>query len=571
MQQCTENSSTKIVLRAITSLTEALRSPFNVSSSTMDIQDKIILKEERHSILNIIDHIVQCTKEPLILQQIQEKLDFYKHPSFNDDFSSHVKQILRNIKRSLLVDLYQVLIDPWQDYRLNSYTKEALAKSEIKIKNVARRFLRQYRDVPSLVNILEQCLKDVQQQKIKMIPNVFFGTLAQQNQNLALGIIKYLIKHPESPITESFSSILYEIKKIDSTLALSLMQEAVKTKNHNIGKAIANGYSWGGLYLNMTISDVEIIKCLCEEPMEAGRRDVIQALRRFPIELRKNAKRLIIEFDTMGDSDATNKLCSCINAKHGIPPDDFSNEDLEMILNKIFLVIELRDHLWDIGELIKICSERIPDETISMFIRRLKCIVNDKDNNEIKYWPFPTEGLEKWIGPISGASMYTKILCKIRNESILMLDNDRSWLPKLFCAASDNFGSTAINVLHEWIENNDPLELKAVAYLVSDAPRNFVFDKIEFVAELLEKAFNIGDDVYKDICSYLYKSAVYHSKSGSPGQPFPEDIEVRDKSKMAIDMFPIGSPTWQFYNDLINAAKSDIKHTIERNEEMADN
>ena len=53
-------------------------------------------------------------------------------------------------------------------------------------------------------------------------------------------------------------------------------------------------------------------------------------------------------------------------------------------------------------------------------------------------------------------------------------------------------------------------------------------------------------------------------KSGTPGQPFPEDIEQRDKAYEMMQKLPAGSPTHRFYKSLYEEAVSEIdRHTNE--------
>ena len=107
-----------------------------------------------------------------------------------------------------------------------------------------------------------------------------------------------------------------------------------------------------------------------------------------------------------------------------------------------------------------------------------------------------------------------------------------------------------------------------MAYLLKDASAGFVFSHSDFISELLENAYRISDDCYLNVRSELHCCAVSGTRSGSPGQPMPQDVRLRDQAIEILKEFPAGSPTYQFYSSLIQHAENAMRDKLARDEEL---
>jgi len=141
---------------------------------------------------------------------------------------------------------------------------------------------------------------------------------------------------------------------------------------------------------------------------------------------------------------------------------------------------------------------------------------------------------------------YTDILEKVRERALSPKSNKYFWIPKLFLEISCGFSAKCTDVLREWTESGDKDKIEAVAYLLKDASAGFVFSHSDFVSELLENAYRISDNCYLNARSELYGSAISGTRSGSPGQPLPQDVRLRDQAMEILKKFSVGTPTYQF-------------------------
>jgi hypothetical protein len=148
------------------------------------------------------------------------------------------------------------------------------------------------------------------------------------------------------------------------------------------------------------------------------------------------------------------------------------------------------------------------------------------------------------------------------------MDKHSFWLARLYYYISENYSSESLEVLSEWIEIGDKEKIEAVGTLVKEAPSDFVFSHSDFVSKLLTNAQEISDDCYREVRSNLLNSIESEGKTGLVGEPSYEDQQIRDRAQEFMEMYPTGSPTWNFYKWLSEEAKKSIKSWLETDEEM---
>ena len=112
------------------------------------------------------------------------------------------------------------------------------------------------------------------------------------------------------------------------------------------------------------------------------------------------------------------------------------------------------------------------------------------------------------------------------------------------------------------------LKIKLAAHIVSRAQPDFVFSHLGFISNLLERASGASHDCYQRVCSSLSRSAQSDTHMGTPGQPMPQDLDLREQaSAVAVQNHP-GDPTNRFFAFLAESAESSIRFQMLREEEL---
>lgn len=79
----------------------------------------------------------------------------------------------------------------------------------------------------------------------------------------------------------------------------------------------------------------------------------------------------------------------------------------------------------------------------------------------------------------------------------------------------------------------------------------------------MRAAATLGEDVRQKMIGALWAATISGMRSGTPGQPFPETIEQRDRSQEIAKDLPAGSIEKRFYTDMAKSAERDILRDIE--------
>ena len=68
--------------------------------------------------------------------------------------------------------------------------------------------------------------------------------------------------------------------------------------------------------------------------------------------------------------------------------------------------------------------------------------------------------------------------------------------------------------------------------------------------------------VLREMTGALRAATISGARSGTPGEPFPEDIEQRDKSLKIAETLPTGSLEERFYRDMAKSAEESIAREL---------
>jgi hypothetical protein len=101
--------------------------------------------------------------------------------------------------------------------------------------------------------------------------------------------------------------------------------------------------------------------------------------------------------------------------------------------------------------------------------------------------------------------------------------------------------------------------MRAVGSILGEMPRTIIFENVDFVQRMLRRAEELGDDVAQSVASGFYSAVLSGGRSGAPGQPFPEDVEQRDRSREIASGLSRGSIEEKFYSALRESAEQRIR------------
>lgn len=129
----------------------------------------------------------------------------------------------------------------------------------------------------------------------------------------------------------------------------------------------------------------------------------------------------------------------------------------------------------------------------------------------------------------------------------------------LFELVAGPYDDRVIDVIDEYFDDSDPVKIRVAAAMLSKAPRTLVWD-VGFVRRCLRVADRHGESSLKSVRGALYAASVSGTRWGTPGQPYPEDVEQHTKATELAGECANGSVEEQFYRDLADSALHRIQN-----------
>ena len=393
---------------------------------------------------------------------------------------------------------------------------------------------------------------------------MILGLLGQSDPEFAASLCDIVVDNPDGALAPYFSSLLTQVRIWDAERARDIDQRALEEGSHVLCVGVALSYRSGSWADNATETDTENIRDLLSHEDIGVKGAAIAALGVLAEVRRRDAIDLAIAVE-VGHSDfLANELCQLFYGGWTIPFDELTPYDIRAILSKLEDVNGIEEYT--INTFLVRASEVDARAVVGLLLNRIR----NGRNSDPLYHTLPALGFQQPLTGISTSPEQESILCEVRDTFLAASTTARSRIPWLFREVSFGFTSEAsLNVLNEWINTGSPEKIKSASQLIFHAPPEFVFENVEFVSNLLGRAHVANDETFVEVSGYLMTCASSGSRSGTPGEPFPEDVALRDNASAVAGQFPVGSPANRFYASLARSTEATIQDHLLRDEEEA--
>jgi transcriptional regulator with XRE-family HTH domain len=139
------------------------------------------------------------------------------------------------------------------------------------------------------------------------------------------------------------------------------------------------------------------------------------------------------------------------------------------------------------------------------------------------------------------------------------------WGQDLFAAAAGGFDEPVLSLLSEVLRSGEA-DARTVASVLEEAPNDLVYNHVNFVSDALNAAARFGSDELRRMRGGLWASAIQGVRWGTPGQPFAEDIRLRDECAAIAKTLPQESLAADFYRDLSESGARAAEQEVERDQ-----
>ncbi|MFZ0717988.1 hypothetical protein [Mycobacterium sp.] len=131
---------------------------------------------------------------------------------------------------------------------------------------------------------------------------------------------------------------------------------------------------------------------------------------------------------------------------------------------------------------------------------------------------------------------------------------------ELFAAAAGPFDEPVLSLLLETVRAGSATDAQTVAKVLAAAPSDLVFNHVNFVADLLAASARLGPSTAAMMQQHLDVSAITGERWGRPGEPYAQDVRIRDDGAAIAASFPQGTLVADFYRSLSEHAARVVEH-----------
>lgn len=271
------------------------------------------------------------------------------------------------------------------------------------------------------------------------------------------------------------------------------------------------------------------------------------------------ANRLLTEIRFADSPRAASQVFMVISAPSSkLSWANLDNQQRASILSQLTTLPNIDDH-W----IMRFLRQRSSEPTdVALHILRTRIEIDETRGRVRGYQPIPFH----WHEPLA---------FRERPDFLTILRELLSWLAQrdtsqhhgtggdLFMAAVGAFDEPVLSALLENLRTGGEPEVRTLAYVLNSAPQDLVFQHISFVSEALASAARYGTTTLAVMERAFWCSAMTGSRHGTPGQPYPEDLRLRDECAQIANTLPLASPATRFYRSLSESAAQTIAHDID--------
>ncbi|MCA2736674.1 restriction endonuclease [Microcystis sp. M158S2] len=541
----------KIVLRTLEVLKKVLG---NTTKQSPEDFSKEWGSEQVRTI-EIIDQFIHHNKNWLICIEVIEML---RHSTYHGCIASvkeKAQAVINSIKDTYEVKLAMVLLHKydWTDPKYSELFKEMP-------KIVAKEFLQRYPNATDGVKVLNGKLEEIREcnfPPFQVYSYDLLEAIAESDVDYAASMCEILIQNPDWLLSSQLTPLLARVKLDNPDFAIKLTQQALEKEDFCLSSAVARTYLCRGWTKQIRDDDLDFIKILLNHLDFRIRAIAIMSLKELSLVQPHTAVSFALAVNLEDNPTLASELCQLFTMRDSINPDILTENHWKILLNKIESITHIDDH-W-IQEFLDYASKKVPILVIQMLLKRIE---NYIENPNRKYNPLPYDNL-KYTFNFSECSTSKEAIQIVRDLSLRQSQHISFLLSKLFKAVLKNATDLSLSVLNEWVNSDESEKIESVSHLLGSIPQSFALTQVEFLSNLLEKAYDSGYQCFEVVNRNLFYAVTSGGHGGTLGEPSEKDVTLRDHSSAIASQFLIGSPAHKFYSSLAKYADSNIKRQID--------
>ncbi|MEV1198845.1 helix-turn-helix domain-containing protein [Microbispora rosea] len=516
-------------------------------------------EEEREAwtplFLVIIDRVARLLREEALdpVVQVAIRRLLIRHSRYSKTSTALAAQeILGHLPTPVEVNLAQALQSGW-DFDLHRGDPEDIEQQrQERLNQIATAVISEW-SAEEAVEIIELRL-DANRRAFApngSQPAPFIWALVRNAPRVGSVICRRVVENPTSPLREITALALSVLADTNPSVALPLAHELFATQDLQVQRQVAHAFGWGRANRRSLLEGEEgLLRALLNHPDLIVRQSLTGAAWSLATLHRTFAIELVLSMNLTDSPTAAEEVAELFGPGR-LSWDELTAGQAAALLQQFRECPEIEG--FHISRLLSEMSRNQPEMVLDFLKGRIELEEQEPPRRAYRSMPY------SWHHPlfIRDSERFVEHL-----KSIIrwMADReDRSWVRRregaeLFVIVAREFDAEVLRTLTNTLEIGRPEDIKAVGFILQKVPDVLLWTNVPFVAKALQLAKAHGDECVQAIGGGLHVAVSTGGRVGTPGQPFPQDVEQRDRSLEIARTLPYGSTEQQFYRSLHDSA-----------------
>jgi transcriptional regulator with XRE-family HTH domain len=392
-------------------------------------------------------------------------------------------------------------------------------------------------------------------------PARLIAALIKARPSLASSLIAIILAGDAPALEPILAAVLAAYADIDSDDVVGRARNLLAEKDAAITRAVADSIGWNRGHRKFVPGEHELLLDLAAHPDVLVRQAPVAAARQLTETDPVAACKLLAAVEFVDDTRLAEEVFMCFDEPFSLSWEMLTPRQASAMRRRLV-------KLADVGE----------NYAVVAFFARRSAVDPDWVVELLQDRVTFAEGLEALNNYRPMPHMWNEPL-RVREseEFVLHLRRLYAWIAEgvsspirqeagatIFEEVARPFDETVVAILADALCSADVVDICTIAAILRKAPRTFIWDYPQFVQEALQCAADLGEDCRERMENALWTATISGVRTGTPGRPFREDIEQRDRSQEVAATMPQRSPAERFYRNMVMSAEQHIAQDLER-------
>jgi hypothetical protein len=353
--------------------------------------------------------------------------------------------------------------------------------------------------------------------------------------------------------------VLATYAELDTPAALARARQLLISGSPDLRRGVALALGWNRGAREVVEEELELLLAFARDPDPVVREVAAIAAQRTAREQPAIAAQLVSAVDFSDSPHLADEALTCFSEHHyGLSWSHLTQAQADAVRQRLVAVPEI-DKYW-ITHFLANRSQADPHWVIELLQDRVTYAEGLDSLGGYHPMPFNWDNQLRIRGD-DGFVLY------LRQLHALIAEDLDSWVRRemgaeVFQEVAESYDKEVLSVLEQALSSTNEKDVLAVAAILRKAQRTFIWDNPGFVSTALNAAVRFGDDCRQEMVGALWAATISGTRMGTPGQPFQEDVEQRDRSRAVAEMLPKGSAEEEFYRAMAASAEQSIERSI---------